>query len=70
MTRNLDFELQNYLLSEETKTVRRIPDSEYRSSLPGETLFAQFETEEDCEQFETAVVRLRPDLKIEIVKEG
>ncbi|MDF2534139.1 MAG: hypothetical protein K0R18_296 [Bacillales bacterium] len=65
--RNLDFELQNYFLSEETKTIRRIPDSEFHGRLPDESLFAQFETEEDCEQFENAVARLRPDLKVVIV---
>lgn len=66
--RNLNFELQNYLLNESKKTIRRISDNEFNGREEGEMLFAQFETEEDCEQFENAVTRLRPDLKIEIVE--
>lgn len=59
----MENELINYLFNSETNIMRPVSDSEFNGCHKNETLIAQFQSGEDCEQFETAVRRLRPDIK-------
>ncbi|MNJ90634.1 hypothetical protein D3C87_82680 [compost metagenome] len=57
-------ELINYIWDKEANTIRKQSDEDCdQGRKKSEEILAQFEGEEDCEQFEMAVRRLRPDLK-------